>query len=199
MEKGLTFIEQANDTDKDSKIMNIVVIMNEVFQGNNKIQSKDIICPICKEIILINIKDFKIDLSGCKCKLNLNNLSLFQYEQTQKIDLLKIKCDQCNERNKFDSHKNIFYFCFTCNKNLCPLCKENHNQSHLIINEDDKNYICKYHGELFCKYCKTCKENICVRCEKKHLYHKLIDLGKIIPNKDELLKNNEQLKDILLI
>ena len=197
--KKLTFIEQANDSDKDSKIMNIVVIMNEDVQRNNKVISKDIICPICKEIVLISINDFKIDLSGCKCKQNLNNLSLFEYEETQKIDLIKIKCGQCNSSNKFEAYENQFFYCFTCNKNLCSICKNQHDKNHLIINEDDKNYICKYHGEPFCKYCKTCKENICVICEKMHLHHELIDLGKIMPNKERLLTNNKEIKNIFVI
>ena len=50
----LTFNQQANDLDKNRKQMNILVTKNEEI--NNKIYeiiSKDIICPECKENILL--------------------------------------------------------------------------------------------------------------------------------------------------
>ena len=30
------------------------------------------------------------------------------------------------------------FICNKCNKNLCPLCKSNHNNKHKIINYNDK-------------------------------------------------------------
>ena len=52
----LTFIEQANELDRKRKKMNIIVYNNDE-DLNKKIEiiSKDIICPDCKENILINI------------------------------------------------------------------------------------------------------------------------------------------------
>jgi len=83
------------------------------------------------------------------------------------------------------------------NKNICPLCKSKHNENHIIIKYDDKNYICKNHNESFYKYCKECNKNICILCENKHNNHEIIDLGKIIPNKNELLKGIEELKIVI--
>ena len=93
----LTFIEQANELDKERKKMNIIVYNKD--EDNNikkEIISKDIICPDCKENILIEIKDFKINLSGCKNNHSINDIILNKYEETQKIDLSKIKCDICH-------------------------------------------------------------------------------------------------------
>ena len=132
----------------------------------NEIISKDIICPECKENILINIKDFKINLYECKNKHKINNILLYNYENTQKIDISTIICNICNKNDKKDINENEFYICNTCNKNMCSLCKSIHDKNHIIINYDDKNYICKKHKEIFVKYCKTCKEDICVICEK---------------------------------
>ena len=61
--------------------------------------SKDIICPQCKENILLNIRDFKINLSGCKNKHNIKNILLNKYEESQKIDISNIKCNICNRNN----------------------------------------------------------------------------------------------------
>ena len=130
----LTFIQQANEIDKYRNKMNILVKSNN---DNNKeikeIISNDIICPECGENILMEIKDFKINLYRCKNNHKLNNLLINKYENSQKIDLSKIKCEQCNENNKSNTHNNEFYICNKCNKNICPLCKSKHDNNHIII------------------------------------------------------------------
>ena len=190
----LTFDKQANDFDKNRKIMNIIVSNNDEDK-NNEIISKDIICPECKENALIDINNFKINLSGCKNNHIKNNILLNEFDNYQKIDLSKIICDICNKNNKSNTHKNIFYICNTCNKNICPLCKSIHDKNHIIINYEDKNYICKKHNDSFIKYCKTCKENICFICENKHKDHNIFDYKEILIDKDDLLKLNEDLKN----
>ena len=57
--------------------MNIIVIGDNKSKIEKKeIISKDIICPECKDNILINIKNFKINLSGCKQNHKKNNIIL---------------------------------------------------------------------------------------------------------------------------
>ena len=46
--------------------------------------------------------------------------------------------------------------------NLCSLCKSIHDKSHIIINYENKNYICKEHNETFVKYCEDCKIDLCL-------------------------------------
>ena len=160
--------------------------------------SKDIICPECKENIILDIKNFNINLKGCKNKHEINNVLLLnEYEESQKIDISKIILDICKIHNKSNSYKNEIYICNTCNKNMCPLCKSKHDKNHLIINYEDKNYICKKHNETFIKYCETCKEDICILCQSEHFNHNIFDFTKILINKDELLKSSEALKDVI--
>ena len=90
-----------------------------------------------------------------------------------------------------------YYICNTCNKNMCPLCKSNHDKSHMIINYEDKNYICKKHNDPFTKFCKTCNQDICIICENEHKNHDKFDFSSLIINKNELLKSSEDLKNIL--
>ena len=194
----LTFNEQANNIDKKRKIMNIVVTNNNSDSYvNEKKQtiSTDIICPICKENIFIDIKNFKINLTGCKNNHFQNNILLYLFEESQKIDLSKIICDICNKNNKKKTHNNEFYICNTCNKNLCPLCKTIHNQDHLIINYDKKKYICQQHNESFNKFCETCKENICIICENNHIDHKIFELGKFLVDKKDLTDTLRKLRN----
>ena len=190
----LTFIQQANELDKNKNRINIIVESNN--ENNKEVISKDIICPECRENIFINIKDFKINLYGCKKNHKINNILINKYEDIQKIDLSKIICNQCNENNKSNSH-NKFYICNSWNKNVCPLCKSKHDNNHIIIKYDDKNYICKKHKDSFIKYYKKCNENICILYENEHNNHEMIDLVKIIPNKNELIKGMEKLKLII--
>ena len=70
----LTFNEQANELDKNRKIMNVLVNDDKDKNSKNEIISKDIICPECKDNILIDIKNFKINLSECKQNHNKNNI-----------------------------------------------------------------------------------------------------------------------------
>ena len=163
--KELIFNDQANENDKNRKKMNIIVTNND--RNKNEIMeviSKDIICPLCKKNILIDIKDFKINLHGCKYGHIQNDILLYLFEETQKIDLCEIICEVCKQNNKGNTHNKEFYLCNTCNKDLCPLCKSIHDKNHKIINYDDKNYICKQHNESFIKYCNTCNDSICMFC-----------------------------------
>ena len=193
-----TFKEQANELDKQRKKMDILVIKFEDEQNNiKKIVSKDIICPDCNENILIDIKNYKINLNGCKNNHTHENIILNLFEGTQKIKLNDIICDICKINNKGNTYNNEFYICNTCNKNICPLCKSKHDNNHKIINYNGKNYICKKHNDSFNKYCKTCKEDICIICVKEHKKHDIIDLSELIIDKDDLLVMIKDLKNII--
>ena len=192
----LNDIEKGNKNDNNKKKINIIANMKEK-EKDNIIISNDIICPKCKENILMNINGFEIDLFGCKQNHKFNNLSLYKFEEKQKIDIKKIICEVCNKNNKYSANKSQFFFCFTCNKNLCFKCKESHDKNHLIVEDKLKNHICKKHNKKFIKYCETCKEDICAVCVNKHSDHKHINLGDILPNKDELLNNAKKLKNVI--
>ena len=86
----------------------------------------------------------------------------------------------------------------TCNKNICLLCKENHNKEHKIIDYDNKNYLCNKHNEQYILYCENCKENLCMECDNEHdNNHKIISFRKIKPNLDIIKNKIEELKDII--
>ena len=56
------------------------------------IKSNDIICSECKETCLINIKDYKFNLFGCKNNHNIKNISLENFEECQEIQKIKKIC-----------------------------------------------------------------------------------------------------------
>ena len=81
-----------------------------------------------------------------KKKLKLNKTEIKKDNDTDKIDEDKIpvfmKDSCCIEHNKIYK-----YYCFTCNKNICNICKEKHSEHNLInlneieINEKDLSNI----------------------------------------------------------
>ena len=191
----LNFNQLANKFDKERKKMTLLV--NEINQINlnpNLKKAKEIICPQCKENIRYKIDNYKITLYECKNGHKINNLSLSEFESTQYIDEEEIKCDNCNQ-NKANTYINMFYMCFSCNRKLCPLCKSNHNKSHIIINYDNKNYYCELHNDLFSSYCNQCNKNICMICENEHENHDIIYFKKILPNEDEIKKELKELRN----
>ena len=90
---------------EDDKKLNKINILAYSYSDNNNINkaienSKDIICPKCGEKCLIKINDYKINLFKYKNNHNLNNISLDEFQNSQKIDLSKIICNDCKNNNK---------------------------------------------------------------------------------------------------
>ena len=160
-----------------------------------KTKSKFIMCPSCNENILLNIDDFKINLSNCRNGHEFKNIFLNEFEENQKYDMTLIKCHDCKIKNKAITEFNEFYICLKCSKYLCPLCKSIHDKTHNIINMD-KNYKCLRHNEPYSFYCKICKLNLCVQCpNEEHKNHNKIFFGDIMPNIDDINKKMIKLKN----
>ena len=208
--KNSTFNQIATKIDKERKKMTLLayeINTNLDVEHNNLIKSKEIICPDCGENTIMHIKNYKINLSGCKNSHIINDLSIDLFDKTQIIDESKIECNNC-KKNKADSYEKKFYICTSCQINLCPLCKLNHFKWHKIINYDDRNYICNIHNnEKYISYCKNCKKNICALCYSEHENHdknnyKLPNKNIINDKINELRKKidniNETIKTIIM-
>ena len=160
------FEQIINLEDKENNKMNIIVVNSSNEMNKNKfMESKEIICPECGELCLLDIygykDDYKLKLSNCK-KNHENTIFLEDFNEKQKINNSKIECDNCKINNKANSYNNEFYKCLSCNKNLCPICKQKHAKEHNIIIYDQINYICNIHNEKYDCYCKECKLNLCI-------------------------------------
>ena len=189
-----------SESEKRNKKMIILVydINNTINIGNtNIIKSKDIICPICQENCLFNLRNFRIKLYGCKNGHKTENIKLKDFNKTQVIDISKIKCDKCKSKNKSETFNNEFYVCYECKMNLCPLCKSVHDKSHSIINYDNKNYICNKHNEIYFKYCDDCKIDLCLSCINGHKNHKIISYEDELIDIKELRKKMNDLEKVI--
>ena len=64
------------------------------------------------------------------------NIPISELEKTQDINISKIICDRCKNKNMGEVFNKEFYNIYRCiknNLNLCPLCKKDHNSNHNII------------------------------------------------------------------
>ena len=177
----------------------LVERIDTLILGNNNnklIKAKQIICPRCSENAFIEIENYKIKLT-CN-KGHESGILISEYENTQKIDQSKIRCDICKEKNKGETYGNQFFRCLNCKNKLCPLCKAAHDSNHNIIDYDKKDFICEEHFEKYEFYCKTCKKNLCTECIKFHNKHEIMTFGLLLPDQNELKKNleeNQKIKD----
>ena len=181
----LTFKQLVNIEDKRTNKMNIIVgnSLNEVDK-NKIVESKEIICPECREPCIVNIDDYKLKLTDCK---NNHEKSLFleEFYKTQNINYSKIICDDCKNANRGNSYNNEFYKCLKCNKLVCPICRQKHNKENNIISYEQIKYICNIHNEKYDSYCKDCKTNLCIFCEHNK-EHNIINFKEIIKLKTNI-------------
>ena len=197
--KKQTFLEMANNLDKERKQMNIQIFDMEQKEDkteNSLIKSSQIICPECGNNCLLNVINYKVRLYDCINEHDIDEIALSEFENTQMIDESKIICDECKICNKANSYKKSFYICNTCKINLCPLCKDKHDKNHKIIHYEDKNFICSLHNYPYTLYCKSCYRNICISCEMEHNKHETISFGKIMTKKDKFFEKLNKLKQI---
>ena len=192
-------LEEINNKDNEIKIKETKILVNNVNDKNieNKEilkQSKDIICPECGEICLIDIKDYKIILNNCKKNHKRENILFDEYDNLQKINELYIFCDIC-KKNKNEIYNNQLYKCCKCKIIICSLCKSKHNKEHRLIDYELKNYLCNKHGERYISFCKDCNANLCDLCEIEHnknnKNHNSLYLNKLINNENKNKNINE--------
>ena len=192
-EKEFVFLYNGKNIDENFKIselneyineFTILVYDNDTTIINNKKFCKSIICPECGEDCIINIKDYKINLNQCDNGHNSNIILLSELDNIQKSEEAKINCNSC-QKNISKTFDKIFYKCCKCQINLCPMCKAKHNQEHIILDFNSKNYKCNLHGERYILYCKNCHKNLCDICELEHdKNHNIISHKEILSNKD---------------
>ena len=192
LENAMTELEKRNQK--------IKVLVNMIEDKNNDkkaviIKSKDIICPKCSEPCIITLEDCKIKLFGCVNNHITKDIGLLNFPETQKIDISKIICDKCKVNNKGESTDHKFYKCLTCKKNLCILCKVNHQSDHNVVRDDLINNICPIHNEQIIKFCVDCNLNTCFSCNEKHRYHETINLVDLNPNMNIIKNKLLQLKN----
>ena len=186
------FINLGNPEDKCRKKTSILVEDKESHKDEQCLQkSKYIICPECKENIRIKIKDYKIELYDCQNSHNIKNLSLSEFEKSQIIDESKINnvISKTANNNKASSDSNT--------QNINTISESSDEKIHNIFDNEEKQFKCNLHKELYNMYCEQCKKNICMICEKVHINHKKISFGEILFDNNKLKEEKNKLRNKL--
>ena len=184
--------EIINSSEIEGNLIRILVYgKDEQIKKENLMKSKEIICPKCKDKVIINIKSYRINFF---CKNGHNIRYKLLNENMLDIDMSQIICNNCKVKNIGDTFNHIFYRCITCKMNLCPICKDKHDKSHKKIDYDKRNNICEKHYMNYIKYCKGCKSNICMKCVKEHNNHDTIDFGYILVNEEDFSQDKNNLE-----
>ena len=193
IEPKQTVEHHMSDIDKqNNKITVFVNVINKEECQTKKpiiIQSKDIICPKCKEPCRFTIENYKIKLFDCAHNHIISDIKFADFYETQKKEMQDIVCDSCKNANIENSDDKEFFQCLTCKEVLCFLCKQKHDPNHNIIKYYQKNYMCIKHNNFFDKYCNDCHSNLCFLCQSEHAQHRIIAFSDIKPD-IEKSKNN---------
>ena len=157
-------INELNDNN-----LTIFVFNLNIKKNNNEKKLKNIICPECNNLSIINNNNDLFSFNNCIKKHKFNDFTINLFLESQFIDESKIKCDIC-QNNKY--YYNKFYKCSN-EKNICPLCAEKYKNKYNIIDYDYRFYICNKHNNKYISYCKNCNINLCNECENEHKNHKI--------------------------
>ena len=166
---------------------------NEIFDynyknhNNNKKKKSEItICPKCHKYYPRNDEGYLTTIN-CECGLKAE-FSPIKFEQTQYINLKKIKCDKCGKNKTEDE----CYYCCFCKNDFCKECKTN---EHNLIQSIQKEYLCLKHFKTFSSYCITCNEDLCPHCKNIHLNkgHEIEDFDLDFKKREKQLKEIEKI------
>ena len=76
---------------------------------NNIAKPDYVICPICKESSILDEKDYKLIINGCKNKHIIKNILFNDFNKFQNIDYSNIICNKCNKNNRNNTYNNEFF------------------------------------------------------------------------------------------
>ena len=104
---------------------NIISVIN-LNKKKNVNETNYILCPKCTNLQFLNINEEKISMTNCINNHKYLDLSINNFIKRQ--NELKINCSICNNNKLL--YNNNFYIC-SCGKNICKLCRDNHNIKNL--------------------------------------------------------------------
>ena len=190
--KGNNLMLNKNKKINDFKDNNIIIFVNrlKIIKNNNNKELKDIKCPECNNLAIINSNNNKISLNCLEKNHKFIDLSINYFNEIEHIDESLINCQKC-ENNK--CYYNNFYICSN-NKYICPICLNNNNDEYKILDYKYRFNYCINHGLNYISYCFNCNVNLCTKCEEKHKIHKIRFYKEIKPSEKRIteIKNEEE-------
>ena len=184
-------LAQINDKDKE-----ILIFVYSKENAKNKMKEPNIIkCIQCYEPAIVDFSnDYGIVLSDEKH--GTKKIKLQDYNTTQIFYQSDIKCSKCSN-SKAEIYQDKFYYCFECNKNLCPSCKSLHKEHKNIVDYSFKYFRCPQHqNQNFISYCLDCKKNLCTLCTDQHRKHNTINFSYLYQKQEQNKEYIERIQKV---
>ena len=165
----------------------------------DSIQEDSYTCPKCLLTpIIINLYRNTIQIE-CPIHGNMSvDLDNFM-NYSSKNSYYGQTCGICNKNKQIDD-KNIFKYCYDCNKVICYQCINTHQNNfpgHLkLIPSKQYNTKCYIHqSENYEEFCYTCNINICNSCFPEHQSH---DRESLVGLDEDILEINHIIQKVKL-
>ncbi len=179
---------------------------------DKKIPKDEFLCPKCHQLVP-EILSLQVDNKAIDMKCNICD-KIDKEPQSYHNDLLKDNylhkiCSNC-DRMPIEN-KDIFFYCYDCEKVFCKKCKIEHQKAHTkIIKISEKNNKCLEHfDEEIIYFCLDCRKYICEISDSnrhkghdkkllKDLKNKFEDSKKIIEKKNKELLNIIKFHELIM-
>ena len=187
-------LSQINDKDHEILIL-VTSIENEKNENQKKISDYIKCAQSLEPAILEFSNDYKVSLTDGKNRTQ--KIRLKEYSKTQIVDENQIKCSNCTNI-KAQAYQSNFFYCFECDKNLCPVCQSLHKEHKNIVNYSVKYFRCSFHKDKeFISYCLDCNKNLCIFCINQHKEHNIINFTNLFMEQNkETIEKIQKVKEL---
>ena len=154
-------------------------------------------CGEIPEILNAHTDNGKIEIKCKKC--GVYEILIDDYYKELSNKKYFKKCNYCEK----EDIEIIYYYCTVCKKNYCEQCKEKYHSEHECFEVNEKKTKCFNHNKEFKYFCFDDQENLCEDDKNDHKNHKIMEISKVIDNRNLINNNiddiNKQLENLIEI
>ena len=158
---------------------------------------ESLLCSKCgeiPEILNAHTDNGKIEIKCKKCGVYEILIDDY-YKELSNKKYFEI-CNYCEKED-------IYYYCTFCKKNYCKQCQEDYHSNHECFKVNEKKTKCFNHNKKFKYFCFDDQENLCEDDKNDHKNHKIMEISKVIDNRNLINNNiddiNKQLENLIEI
>ena len=127
-------------------------------------------------------------------------MTSFDYKQRNSANIISSKfpiCPKCYGSVIFDINNYIIKLSDCENRHSINVRINDYEKTQRTQFNEEKNFRCEIHNELYNSYCNSCKINICFHCQRTHLNHDIKSFGNIFLDKNRLINKLREFENII--
>ena len=194
-----------NENDIESSLLLSQLLLSQVEQKKEEeqleqklqqIPKDQYLCPKClipHEICHLNEESKEVEIhcfNNCQTKYTIKDY----LTHICRISYYYYKCEICKQKiqkNYKIEERNIFKYCFECNKIICLQCYDfSHqklNHKNIVSSNEIFNKCSEHPNEDYVQFCKNCSCHLCQKCiTTPHKGHIILTLNSILPTQKEI-------------